>query len=258
MIHLKRKKGGMRNYPKRKIYRDHTLEDIREKAYFDISIDNKRVGRLVFVLHNDVAPRTCGNFIELVTHQHRYGYKGTSFFRIIPGFMCQGGDWVTNNGANSNSVFSRKFIDENFKLKHDGPGTLSMANSGPNTNGSQFFITFQATPWLDGKNVVFGKMVEGFDVLKLMEAAGSKDGLPTKRVIVSRCDEIISEYYGQMESVFGKVGEKKAPPLAMRAKAKHEEKISANATRNIRAAQDHIKNMRVAPMSREDYQLPQV
>jgi len=150
---MRKKKGGMRNYPKKKIWRDTSIEEIREKVYFDISIDGTSVGRLVFSLFTDQTPRTAGNFSELVAHTHRYGYKGTCFFRIIPGFMCQGGDWLTNTGRNSNSVFSRDFLDENFKVKHDSAGILTMANKGPDTNGSQFIITFAPTPWLDGKTL---------------------------------------------------------------------------------------------------------
>jgi len=248
---MKRRKGGMRNYPKKKIWRDTPIEELREKVYFDISIDNKRAGRLVFVLYVDKVPRTVGNFSELVTHQHRYGYKGTAFFRIIPGFMCQGGDWLTNTGQNSNSVFSRPFLDENFKVKHDGPGILTMANCGPDTNGSQFLITFKATPWLDGKNVAFGKLEEGWDVLKKIEECGSKDGRPTKRVIISRCDEITSEYHGQMDYVFGK-GD--SAPRAVRRTSNR----AMNAPTNMRTDDLNMKNLREAPKSKEDYILPDV
>lgn len=250
MIHLKKRRGGMRNYPKKKIWRDTPLEDMREKAYFDITIDNKKAGRLIFLLYNDKVPRTCGNFTELCSHQHRYGYKGTAFFRIIPGFMCQGGDWLTNNGKSSNSVFSRPFLDENFKVKHDGPGILSMANIGPNTNGSQFIITFKATPGLDGKNVAFGKLEEGWDVLKKMEECGSKTGQPTNRVVITRCDELISEYYGQMGDVFGKV---EAPRAVRRNSAR-----ARNAPTNMRTQDLNTKNFREAPKSKEDYKLPQL
>jgi len=195
----------MKPYPKQRMYLDTKPEDLKQKAYFDISIDDKKAGRLVFDLRTDITPRTVGNFIELCTHEHRYGYKGSKFFRIIPGAICQGGDWYTNNGATSMSCFSRKFRDENFDLKHDEPGVLSMANHGPDTNGSQFFITFAPMPKLDGKCVVFGKLEEGFDVLKKIERCGSKDGTPTKRVVVTRCDEIVHRgYYGQMNHVFGK------------------------------------------------------
>lgn len=251
MIHMKKKKGGMRNYPKQKIWRDTSIEEIREKVYLDISIDGKNAGRLVFELLVDMVPRTCGNFSELVAHTHRYGYKGTAFFRIIPGFMCQGGDWLANNGTRSNSVFSRPFLDENFKVKHDRAGILTMANKGePDTNGSQFIITFGPTPWLDGKNVAFGRLVEGFDVLKKIELCGSKGGKPTKRVIISRCDEISSEYYGQMEEVFGK-GE---TPRAVR----HTSVRAHNAPTNMRSEDRNKKNLREAPEFPQDRMLPPV
>lgn len=204
MIHLRRK-NRCKPYPKQRMLRDTKPEDLKQKAYFDITIDDKKSGRLVFDLRTDVTPRTVGNFIELCTHEHKFGYKGSGFFRIIPGSVCQGGDWSTNNGATSFSAFARPFPDENFDLTHDGPGVLSMANSGPDTNGSQFFITFDAMPRLDGKCVVFGKLEEGWDVLKKIEACGTKDGAPTKRVSVARCDEIEKVHYGQMEDVFGKV-----------------------------------------------------
>ncbi|XP_016385525.1 peptidyl-prolyl cis-trans isomerase E-like [Sinocyclocheilus rhinocerous] len=146
------------------------------QVYMDIKIGNKPAGQLRFLLRADVVPMTAENFRCLCTHEKGFGFKGSSFHRIIPQFMCQGGDFTNHNGTGGKSIYGHKFDDENFVLKHTQPGLLSLANSGPNTNGSQFFITVDKTDWLDGKHVVFGELIEGMDVLRAMEAQGSKDG----------------------------------------------------------------------------------
>jgi peptidylprolyl isomerase len=167
------------------------------KVALDVSIGGKPAGTLTLELFADTVPKTAENFRALCTGEKGMGksgkplsYAGTPFHRIIQGFMIQGGDFTRGNGTGGESIYGETFADENFELKHTGPGILSMANAGPNTNGSQFFITVAETPWLDGKHVVFGKVVDGMDVLKKMEAEGSRSGKTTSPVVLESCRQL--------------------------------------------------------------------
>jgi len=156
-------------------------------VFFDITINDKPAGRIVFRLYDDVVPKTAKNFRELATGQNGFGYKGSSFHRVIPKFMLQGGDFTKHNGTGGKSIYGEKFADENFQLKHTKPGLLSMANAGKNTNGSQFFITTVVTSWLDGAHVVFGEVVEGMGVVQAVEGQGSASGTPKSTIKISNC-----------------------------------------------------------------------
>ena len=162
------------------------------EVFFDMTIAGQPAGRVVMVLRDDVVPKTVENFRALCTGEKGFGFKGSPFHRVIPGFMCQGGDFTAQNGTGGKSIYGAKFQDENFNLKHTGPGILSMANCGPNTNGSQFFLCTAKTEWLDGAHVVFGQVKdqESFKVVQTIESVGSQSGKTSKPVVVANCGQL--------------------------------------------------------------------
>ena len=160
---------------------------VLKNVFFNIDFGAGKTGKLVFQLFDKEVPKTAANFRALCTHEKGFGYKGSHFHRIINNFMAQGGDFTNHNGTGGKSIYGAKFNDENFLLKHTEPFLLSMANAGPNTNGSQFFITFVPCPWLDGKHTVFGKVIDGKPTLQLLHDLGSQSGRPVSKATIVEC-----------------------------------------------------------------------
>lgn len=194
---VKKTKVSAENHSKIQKENLQTLAKVTHKVFFDIEADGKSLGRIVIGLFGETVPKTTENFRALATGEkgknpggHKLHYQGSPFHRVIPGFMIQGGDFTRGDGRGGASIYGKKFDDENFALKHEKKALLSMANSGKNTNGSQFFITTAKTHWLNGKHVVFGEVIAGLDVVDKIESLGSPSGKTQKRIIIARSGEI--------------------------------------------------------------------
>lgn len=187
------------NQPEADPYAPKEGAPARQRVWFDITVDSNAIGRVVFELFNDVTPKTAENFRALCTGEKGecktkpgvpLHYKGSTFHRVIKRFMCQGGDFTNGNGTGGESIYGEKFQDENFIYKHERSFLLSMANAGPGTNGSQFFITTTPTPHLDGKHVVFGRVIAGRSVVRMIEDTPTKSDTPTERIVIADCGEL--------------------------------------------------------------------
>jgi len=156
-------------------------------VFIDISINGINANKVIIELFEDTVPKTVKNFMAFIQGKPHSGYLGSLFHRIIPGFMIQGGDFERGDGSGGWSIYGKTFKDENFELEHNEAGLLSMANSGPDTNGSQFFITLDQTQWLNKKHVVFGKVIKGMNIIRVIESYGTEDGTPTATIRINKC-----------------------------------------------------------------------
>ncbi|ORY06725.1 cyclophilin B precursor [Basidiobolus meristosporus CBS 931.73] len=166
---------------------------VTNKVYFDVTKGDTKLGRIVFGLYGNVVPKTVKNFVTLATGENGYGYKDSKFHRVIKGFMIQGGDFTNGDGTGGKSIYGKSFKDESFELEHSKAGLLSMANAGPDTNGSQFFITAEPTHWLDGQHVVFGEVLQGMSVVREIENTPVSANRPTDTITIVKCGEIAVE-----------------------------------------------------------------
>lgn len=157
------------------------------KVYLEFATQKSKLGKIEIELYQNIVPKTVENFVTLIKSNK---YNGCNVHRIIPGFMIQSGDFTRGNGSGGHSIYGKYFEDENFEILHDQPGLISMANCGPDTNGSQFFITLDKTPWLDGKHVVFGKVTNGLDISRRIEKYGSDEGEPKEEIRIINCGMI--------------------------------------------------------------------